>query len=303
MNNQLSTSFHKINADQRINLISKLLWFLFNFANNFFPKKNIDPRIKISISKIDTDEKIWSSIPLTASPSRKISEIFWQTFPWQNAVKALGPIRALEIGCGSGRYSEILSSNLGASLNSYHGTDIKSSDIWKTRSLDGKTRFSVCSAYDIAEHLEGTNFLFSQSVLEHLDNDLDFFIRVRDRLKQTRQPLLQIHLLPSAPCLLNYLLHGVRQYTPRTISKISQLFNEETSFSLLGLGSEYSNQVHRAYITYPLFRLTDLRDRDPKGYDRSLRRAVLLDQQAQKIEKAAFYALIIQSGYKNIMRL
>ncbi len=49
--------------------------------------------------------------------------------------------------------------------------------------------------------------------------------QLRDFAAAINRPSILVHLMPSAACLRLYRHHGLRQYTPRTISKITRLFD------------------------------------------------------------------------------
>jgi hypothetical protein len=86
--------------------------------NNAFPRYNVDRKIKegrFQLSEERLDE-LWSSIPQTASPSRRLSELFWLSLPWHAILRQLGRISALEVGCGSGAYGRLLERILGLAM-------------------------------------------------------------------------------------------------------------------------------------------------------------------------------------------
>src|SRR5205823_3432032 len=98
---------------------------------------------------------------------------------------------------------------------------------------------------------------------------------------------------PSAACLRLYLLHGVRQYTPRTLSTITRLF-EDSDVALYRLGGRACNRLHYEFITKQLFRRGDLRAARPEEYERRL--AAAIDQDMARPQRSpAFYALVIHT--------
>src|ERR1700722_11386706 len=70
----------------------------------------------------------------------------------------------------------------------------------------------------------------------HLGDIWVLFPRLRVRLRRADRPI-QFHLMPSAGYLTTFPWHGARQYTPRTISRITRLFGKETSKRLYFPGS------------------------------------------------------------------
>lgn len=139
--------------------------------------------------------------------------------------------------------------------------------------------------------------IISQSAAEHFDEDLRFFEHIRDYVRAVQGPVLQVHLVPSQACLRLYHLHGVRQYTPRTLSKITRLFGPETYAVLYGLGGRASNRVHYSFITKPsLLYGRDLRNEQPDTYDRQLFDAISSDMRYSR-RSPAFWALVIHSRW------
>ena len=145
---------------------------------------------------------------------------------------------------------------------------------------------------------EGTNLFISQSAIEHFDDDLDFFGHIRDYVRLTQGPVLQIHLVPSQVCLRLYHLHGVRQYTPRTLSKITRLFAPGASATVYRLGGGACNRLHYSFITKPsLLYGRDRRLEQADEYDRRLFDAIEEDLRRQN-RSPAFYALVIHSRFR-----
>src|SRR5207248_563863 len=138
---------------------------------------------------------------------------------------------------------------------------------------DPRLRFHVTGADSIRDRIPaGTNMFISQSAVEHFDEDLGFFEQIRDYVRETPEPVMQIHLVPSQACLHLYHLHGVRQYTPRTLSKITRLFAPDAYAAVYRLGGDACNRLHYSFITKPVL-LQDRADRrntDPDEYERRL---------------------------------
>lgn len=201
------------------------------------------------------------------------------------------------MGCGSGRYGPRLFSWSDERIDSYTGADIHAHDAWDAlQHQDRRLRFIEADASD-AKHTipSGTNFILSQSAIEHIDADLDFFEHIRDYARDLGTSVLQVHLLPSPACLRLYLLHGVRQYTPRTISKITRLF--DNGYALLyRLGGRACNQLHYRFITAPLilWRRGDFRVTRAAEYERHAIAAIERDMR-QPQNSPAFYGLVIHT--------
>ena len=150
----------------------------------------------------------------------------------------------------------------------------------------------------LAEIPNKTNFFMSQSAIEHFENDLLYFDQIKNFINKTGNNTIQVHLLPSAACLKLYLLHGVRQYTPKTISTIVQLFKSQNTYSMLfKLGGKNCNNLHYQFITHPLFtKKEDWRDSKTEEYRDRLKIAVENDIEHRNY-RPSFYALVIHSNF------
>ncbi len=250
---------------------------------------------------IDISDEEWSKLDIKSSPARKLSDLFWLKLPWALIKSELGQINVLDTGCGAGNYGVRLQSYSKGSMTSYTGLDIARHDNWD--SLMNKYqnfRFHALNSAHILEHLPaGTNFFVTQSAVEHFDEDLLYFEQIRDFILRESSNVIQIHLLPASACLQLYLCHGVRQYTPRTISKITRIFNKFSYSVLFGLGGQECNALHREFITRPIYvqKVGDLRDTKTQEYDRRLREAIKADMKKPQ-KSPSFYALVIHSNWK-----
>jgi hypothetical protein len=130
--------------------------------------------------------------------------------------------------------------------------------------------------------------------LEHLD-DLEQFQIIKDHVSAEKKPMVQVHLIPAASGLKLFLLHGMRQYTPRTISKITKLFDEFSRKILFELGGDECNSLHYEFITKPLLikKTADLRETRMEEYAKRLRAAILQDMNVPTHPN--FYAFVVES--------
>jgi hypothetical protein len=274
-----------------------LYWLACNLLNNAFPGLQVDQKLKarrFRLSERRLDE-FWNDIAEGASPSRRLCDLFWLSLPWGPFLSRLGRINALEVGCGSGTYGRLLERILGADLERYLGVDIAAHDQW-TSGGSPRLSFKVGEASDVHEFMRDVNLVFTQSALEHFEEDLLFFSRISGLVKAIKSPILQIHLIPSASCLTTFPWHGVREYTPRTISKVTRLFGSETDAYLFSLGGPSCNRTHRKYITWPHLRSgSDLRRTRMQDYLASVRSAIVSDFSSEATG-AAFYALVLFSN-------
>jgi hypothetical protein len=291
-----STSGHRLNADRRLSVIGKAAYFLFNALNNARPYANVDPRLAITTFTHSSLAGRWPELPRGASPSRTLSDLFWMSLSWAEIRSQVGPIHVLDVGCGSGDYGPRLLSWSAGAIERYTGTDVQAGSRWpELASADPRLRFFQSRAETFRARIPGdTNMFVSQSAIEHFDEDLVFFEHLRDFAASARRPVVQVHLVPSPACLRLYHLHGVRQYTPRTLSAITRLF-PDARVELYALGGAASNRLHYEFITRPLLiEQRDLRVTRPDEYDRRLFAALEADMR-QPSRSPAFWALIIRT--------
>ena len=77
-------SIRKYMYDKKLSIIGKIYWILVCIINYILSFKiKIDPRIKLE--RLDKINK--SFVNMNDSPSRVLSDIFWQSFPWEKKGK------------------------------------------------------------------------------------------------------------------------------------------------------------------------------------------------------------------------
>ena len=269
-----------------------------NWLNNQLPYTAVDPAITIEDFRCDISEAQWQNLNQTSSPSRKLSDLFWETLPWPIINKELGSIQFVDCGCGGGSYGPKLLDWCNTENARYLGIDATFSNHWQDlTNLDQRLQFLQVDANTVAKHLpEKANLFVSQSAIEHFDDDLIFFSTLKHFIIRNKRPTVQIHLFPSSACLLLYLLHGVRQYTPRTVSKITGLFGAFSYAVLYRLGGKACNRLHYDFITWPLLikKAGDLRQSQTDEYDQRLRKAIQ-DDMLRPQSSPAFWALVVHS--------
>jgi SAM-dependent methyltransferase len=290
-----STSIHRLNGDRHLSIPGTLAYFVLNAINNGWPAGR--PRgLAVRDFTVADVQRYVPRLPAGASPSRKLSDLFWMSLPWARMSAALGPLHVLDVGCGSGSYGARLIDWSGSHVSSYLGVDLQARSEWQVlHAGDERLRFATGDARRLDDHLApATNLIVSQSAIEHMDNDLDFFAQLRDHAARRERPTLQIHLCPSPACLPLYLRHGVRQYSVRTLSLITRLFPDSRAV-IYGLGGRRCNRLHFHTITWPL--LTGRSDRRAElgvTYDALAASAIARDMAAPQ-SSPAFYALVIHS--------
>lgn len=100
---QLSTSRHRINADRRLTKVERLAWLVNNSVNNSWPTSRVDPSLELLRFHCHDLDMYWSDIAPDTSPSRKLSDLFWQSLRWthvaRDLVHVLGELREkLQVG-------------------------------------------------------------------------------------------------------------------------------------------------------------------------------------------------------------
>jgi SAM-dependent methyltransferase len=278
------------------------MWLLLNWANNtWLPNHIIDDSLIIRNFSAGISEADWNRLDVKSSPSRKLSDLFWLKFPWASAKSELGEIKILDTGCGSGNYGVKLQSYSGESITSYTGIDIYKHKNWDDLAAKyANFRFCRIDSKNILDCIpQGSNFFMTQSAVEHFEQDLTFFEQIRKFILRSSQSVVQVHLLPSSICLKQYLFHGIRQYTPRTISRITRIFRDFSYSVLFRLGGRQCNVLHWEYITKPLViqKKIDTRESRTRQYEQRLTEAIKADMENPS-GTAGFYALVIHSNWK-----
>lgn len=292
-----STSVHNLNADRGLNIFKKPIYLFLNFINNLFPYQSVDKRIVFKSFGNLSWRKEWDKTYQTSSVGRRLSDLFWRTLPWKEIKEGLGEIHIFDTGCGSGNYGVRLFDASAGIISSYTGVDAKEKSNWRElRRKYSNFNLIESTSSDIRNLISPkTNFFITQSAIEHFDQDLLFFEQIREYISRTAKPVIQVHIFPAAATLPLYLFHGIRQYTPRNISKITRLF-DTSHFLLYGLGGRAGSKVHWKYFTWPLLilrRSTRFAD-DPVKYEKDVRESIEYDL-AHPSKSPLFWALIIHS--------
>ncbi len=293
-----STSIHSLNADRGLSHLEKFLYLVLNWVNNLFPYSNLDERISIRFFDDRNWERELTHTYESSSVGRRLSDIYWRTLPWQAIEEELGQIHILDTGCGQGNYATRLLDASGGRVASYTGIDAKRRPNWaEVEKKNPKFKFIESSSSDISKLIPPeTNLFVTQSAIEHFDEDLGFFEQIREYISKGHKPVIQIHNFPARAILPLYLFHGVRQYTPRTVSKITRLFNN-SKFYLYGLGGEAGKKMQWKYFTWPLLILRRKAkwSEDVRKYNADIVKAIMHDIEHPS-RSPIFWVLIIQSN-------
>lgn len=268
------------------------LWCTFH---NRKPFSHLDPKITLKQFFPENTEDISDT---HGSPSRILSDLFWKRLPWNTIANELGTISVFDTGCGSGNYGAFLQSVSNNHIDSYKGIDVYEHQNWKHLRENPMYCFETYNGKQVHERIpEKTNFFMSQSAIEHFQNDLHYFHDVKKFIEaHPHRAMIQVHLVPSAACMKLYGRHGYRQYTPRTISKITKLFPNAQCI-LYGLGGSECIRIHDEYIVKPLAKTgLDFRKTKQDEYKTEVLSAIRADAK-QSTNHPNFYALVICSNW------
>lgn len=291
-----SNQFRNFSGDKKLNLIEKIIWFLISFINIKF-NSNISIRIylkKFFINKELINKKDFFK---TKSPIRLVCNTFWQSINWKEINQNLkNDLRILEVGCGTGRYFEFLKKISKSTKFNYTGIDIKNSNFKKKKNK----LFYLDNANNVDLYLEKVNFLFTQSAIEHFENDLIFFKKISKYLNKKSKKFIQVHLFPSESCLYTYLFHGYRHYNYKMISKLTESFGDNHNFYLFHIGSKHTNKFTFQQITLNRVLKKKINTIDIK----KLKTSIQNDNKIETFNNASFYGLVILSNLeiKNFLK-
>ena len=296
-----SSSVHQWSSDAGLNHLQKILWMILNWVNNHWFPNWIDSNLsKICFYPVVNKHSWNATYETMTSPSRILAKIFMLQLPWREICLELGDLHILDIGCGSGNNGVRLQRWSGNMVSTYVGMDLKRHNNWKeVINILSKSSFIQTDVADVSQCFKAeTNFIFSQSSIEHFGDDIKLFHDIHAFVRQNAKPVIQVHLLPSAVGLSLYRWHGVRQYTPRTISMLTKVFNDCSYARLFPLGGTRCNMAHIALRKF--HQRSNVDDGRTKmlqyEYTDKVREAIVSD--AEKVqERPSFYALVIHSNW------
>jgi len=295
----VSTTSNHISGDVHLGLSDKLKYLLGCVSNNYLgrirePQRCI-PSIHLELPPIG---RVQNELCLTSSPSRFYSDVLWRSFPWEKVRDALGKVKILEIGCGSGSRFQLFSEVFKASLVRYIGIDICFHPEWsKLQQKDARVHFVQMRAEDVSREIFAfANLIVSQSVLEHVEGDLEFFISQRSAMLLGTK-VIQIHVVPALISLFLYLWHGYRQYSTFSFGEIATNY-PDARCALIRLGGVWSNLLHLLTITLPsLMHIPQLRHISKSLY-LCLLHACYARERFLNSRVPSFYALVVETGFK-----
>ena len=206
------------------------------------------------------------------------------------------------MGCGSGCYGLIFKTLAKDNFGNYSGIDI-----YKNKKYPKEFTHHLDDAKNAANYISNeTNFIVSQSALEHIEKDIETLISVTKKLVQSNKKFIQIHMIPAAPLLYLYLWHGWRQYSLRNIFEISKqliYLDKQIKIDVFPLTGYNSFFAHLRHITLPIvfnhiakiFKLTKetLVWSDKKGVKELMWKAVFKDLNSNSSTLNVFWVLVI----------
>jgi SAM-dependent methyltransferase len=291
-----SNKIKNFSGDKKLNLIEKIIWFFLSFVNIQF-NSNISKRIKLKKFNINKNLIIKNKLFKTNSPIRLICNIFWQSIDWRVINKNLNNnLRILEVGCGTGRYFDFLKKISKSKNLKYIGVDIKNRNFQKKKNK----LFYLDDANNIELYLDKVNFLFTQSAIEHFEEDLVFFKKISKFLNKKKKKFIQVHLFPSESCLYTYLFHGYRHYNYKMISKLTETFGNNHDFELFHIGSKNINKFIFKQITLKRIFKKKINIINTK----KLRESAHKDNKIISFKNSSFYCLVILTNLeiKNFLK-
>lgn len=271
--------------------------------NMFFPEWSLDPKLSVGRFRECGFSNSFITNATMDSPSRYLSNVFWESLPWEAIAGLLGDIHVMDIGCGSGAYADSFQKWSGGKVSSYHGVDIYKSNEWEERKkLNHWMEFTRIKKMSALEEvfLPETNLIVSQSALEHVKEDLQYFRSIKKYILERKKPVIQVHIVPSShefPWI--YGMHGVRQYSPRTISMLTKICSPFSRSVVWRIGGRECNSLHRDFISRPIRRSgEDFRQKKPDEYFKKLKEAVIADSKSND-KSAAAYAFAVFSTHND----
>ena len=286
-----------INGDNPGNFINRLLYF-YQCLRDHRKGSNYPCEIfKPSLLKLDIDT-------FAKTPTRLLCNAFWNSINYKNLKKKIeSDFNFFDIGCGSGSYGGFFKKLAGENFSSYTGLDI-----YKNSNYPKEFNHIISKAEKIYQYIEKkTNFVISQSALEHIEKDVYVIEETTRKLIENNKPFIQIHMVPASKCLWLNLWHGYRQYSKKNLSQILHNFKKKFNLNALivPIGGNYSYWTQLRYITIPvyftklIFKNKQFAWQKQKNVEKKIIESVSKELDCKQ-ENPLFWAIIITSKNINI---
>ena len=229
-----------INGDKNLGILEKIFFFPQCITNGW---KGTVKNLLVKKVKLTSYEIIHGF----GSPSRRLSNMFWDTVNWKNlSDKLIGGVKILDLGCGAGKYGLFFKKIIGENFSSYTGIDINRRD-----NLPKEFTFITDKGENAFTYINDQNCITSQSALEHFEDDIEALSLVTKQLILRGKPFIQIHIVPASAGLFLWLWHGRRYYSKKNLGHISKLLLKEYDVKscVVPLGSVRCFISHLTLIT------------------------------------------------------
>ncbi len=288
----------QINGDNPGHFINRLLYFFQCLKDH---RKGDSKSFEIyqptlSILNLDTFGK---------TPSRLLCDAFWNSIDYENIrLKLNSKINFFDVGCGSGLYGTFLRKISGKFFSSYTGLDI-----YKNNSYPKEFRHIISKAENVYSFIDKqTNFIISQSALEHIEKDVFAIEEITKKLVQNEKPFIQIHMVPASKSLWLYLWHGYRQYSKKNLSdQLNKLKNKfDINSIIIPIGGNKSFWTHLLNITIPVYFKKLIKDKNFKWYNQNHVEKKIIESVHKELncmnENPVFWAFVVASKNINIKK-
>ena len=145
----VSSSKHTLSADNGLNIPNKINWLYLKFINNLSPNKYNDPELEVDAFRTNSFSFRYEGFPETVSPARYLCNLFWKEFLHYYSTELGDTIKALEIGCGSGIYEQLMHQIMPNSFE-YTGLDIIQNEILRAIRADMSSSSDEACFYALA---------------------------------------------------------------------------------------------------------------------------------------------------------
>ena len=294
-----------IRGDGPVSTIRQLAWITANSAINLLESalRKETETYREPVFK-PASAKAASRFARDPSPTRLGCDLFWASIPWDQISRVASKPRVIDFGCGTASYGDYWNMLLPHGIGEYVGVDISAHESWgETRQFP---RRFLTGGHSSGAGVEA-DLYFSQSALEHFEDDLSFFSELQQRIATQESPSLQVHVVPGVDQALNTGAHGWRAYSPRSLSRLAQCAPRSASLYLVGLGGVNTMDLYRRNITIPRLRKKlGLRNRPLVSSPSPL--SVVLEDNLAKAEPRAqprfhSFAVVIDNGFNLNFRL